>query len=93
MCVKLLVVVVLLENIRDKNTQPTVLLEMIVLLEYVNPLYKDEMLSVCPHFFRHARSSVVSLRIDTRLAQYEAPVLGEHGDFFKVLLSPVVRRL
>ena len=51
------------------------------------------MLYVCPHFFRHARSSVVYARIDARLARYEAPVLGEHEDFFKMVLSPIVRRL
>ena len=51
------------------------------------------MLSVCPHFFRHARSSVASPRIDARLARYAAPILGEHGDFFKMVLSSVVRRL
>ena len=58
-------------------------------------LYKDEMLSVpsVGSFFRHARSSVVSQRIDARLARYEAPVLGEHGDFLKMVLSPVVRRM
>ena len=40
------------------------------------------MLSVCPWSvgtFWHAHSSVVSPQIDTRLAQYEAPVLGEHA--------------
>ena len=49
--------------------------------------------SVCRHFFRHARSFAVSPRIYARLARYEAPVLGEHGDFLKMVLSPAVRRL
>ena len=45
---------------------------------FASLLYKDEMLSVCPHFFRHARSSVVSQRIDARLTRNEAHALGEH---------------
>ena len=50
-------------------------------------------LSVCWHFFQHAHSSVASIWIDARLARYEAPVLGKRGDFFKMVLNPVVRRL
>ena len=43
--------------------------------------------------FQHGHSSVASILIDARLAQYEAPILGKHGDFFKMVLSPVVRHL
>ena len=44
-------------------------------------------------FFWHGRSSVVSARINARFTRHEAPILGEHGDFLKMVLSPVVRRL
>ena len=60
-------------------------------------LYKDEKpsvcLSVCRHFFRHARSFAVSPRIRAKFARNEAPVLGEHGVHFKMVLTHVVRRL
>ena len=47
-------------------------------------LYKDEKLSVrLSALFWHARSSMVSPRINARLARYEAPVLEEHEDFLK----------
>ena len=47
-------------------------------------LYKDEKLSVrLSALFWHARSSIVSPRINARLARYEAPVLEEHKDFLK----------
>ena len=51
------------------------------------------MLSVSLPFFWHACSSVVSPPIDNRLAPYEVPILGEHRDFFKMILSPVICRL
>ena len=53
------------------------------------------MLSVClsVRTFWHARSFVVSPRIDARFARKEAPVLGEHGVRFKMVLIHVVRRL
>ena len=58
-------------------------------------LYKDEMLSVClsVRTFWHARSFAVSPRICTKFAQNEAPILGEHGVRFKMVLIHVVRRL
>ena len=42
------------------------------------------MLSVClsVRTFWHARSSVVSPRIDARFARNEAPIIGEHGVSF-----------
>ena len=40
-------------------------------------------LSVCPHFFLHARSSMVSPWIDARLARNEAPVIGTRSLFLK----------
>ena len=39
--------------------------------------------------FWHARSSAVSPRIDIRFAQNEAPVLGEHEVYFKMVLTHV----
>ena len=64
-------------------------------------LYKGEKpsvcLSVCPsvrrHFFRHTPSFAVSPRIRAKFARNEAPVLGEHGVRFKMVLIHVVRHL
>ena len=47
------------------------------------------MLSVYRHFW-HACSFAVSPRISAKFARYEAPILGEHGLDFKMV---VVRRL
>ena len=58
-------------------------------------LYKDEKPSVCLSVgtFWHARSFAVSPRIRAKFALNEAPVLGEHGVRFKMVLIYVVRRL
>ena len=47
-------------------------------------------LSVCPHFFWHVCSSVVSQWIDAR---FEAPVFRYHSVHFKKVLIAVVGRL
>ena len=53
------------------------------------------MLSVCLSVSSlwHACSSAVSPRIDIKLAQNEAPVLGEQAVLFKMVLIHVVVRL
>ena len=43
--------------------------------------------------FWHARSFAVSPRIRTKFARNEAPILGEHGVRFRMVLIHVVRRL
>ena len=52
-------------------------------------------LSVCLSVgtFWHARSFAASPRIRAKFAQNEAPVLGEHGVLFKMVLIHVVCRL
>ena len=53
------------------------------------------MLSVClsVRTFWHARSFAVSPRIRAKFARNEAPILGEHGVRFKMVLIHVVRRI
>ena len=43
--------------------------------------------------FWHAHSFAVSPRIYARFVRSEAAVLGEHGDFLKMVLTPFVRLL
>ena len=53
------------------------------------------MLSVClsVRTFWHAHSFAVSPRIRAKFARNKAPILGEHGVHFKMVLIHVVRRL
>ena len=64
-------------------------------MDALHLLYKDEKPSVCLSVgtFWHALSFAVSPRIRAKFARNEAPVLGEHGVHFKMVLIHVVRRL
>ena len=71
----------------------SLLLSLLVTKKHL--LYKDKMLSVCLSVstFWHARSFAVSPRIRAKFARNEAPILGEHGVHFKMVLIHVVHHL